>query len=121
MKVNPYLTFNGQCQAAFKFYEEVLHGKVVFSMTWGEMPGAAEQFPAEMHKLIMHTSLSVGEQTIMGADAPPDRYQQPQGINVSLHLQRLSRERRPDDALSKDFLVARLWDVQRPIRHSVDG
>jgi len=24
MKVNPYLNFNGQCAAAFKFYEEVL-------------------------------------------------------------------------------------------------
>jgi uncharacterized glyoxalase superfamily protein PhnB len=24
MKVNPYLTFNGQCEQAFKFYERVL-------------------------------------------------------------------------------------------------
>lgn len=102
MKVNPYLTFNGQCEAAFKFYEEVLHGKVVFSMTWGEMPGAAEQFPAESHKLIMHTSLSVGEQTIMGADAPPDRYQQPEGINVSLHFKDIAEAERIFNALAEN-------------------
>jgi PhnB protein len=101
MKINPYLTFNGQCQAAFKFYEEVLHGKVVFSMTWGEMPEAAEQFPAEAQKLIMHTSLSVGEQTIMGADAPPDRYQQPQGINVSLHFKDIAEAERIFNALAE--------------------
>jgi PhnB protein len=70
MKVNPHLSFNGQCETAFKFYEEVLGGKVTFSMTWGEMPGA-DQFPPESHKLIMHTALSVGDETLMGADAPP--------------------------------------------------
>jgi PhnB protein len=24
MQMNPYLTFNGQCEAAFKFYEKCL-------------------------------------------------------------------------------------------------
>ena len=85
MQINPYITFNGQCRAAFKFYEEILGGKIMFQMTWGEMPGA-DQFPKEMHQLIMHTSLSVGDQTLMGADAPPDRYQSPKGMNVSIHV-----------------------------------
>ena len=26
MQLNPYLTFKGQCEAAFKFYEKVLGG-----------------------------------------------------------------------------------------------
>jgi PhnB protein len=85
MQLNPYVNFNGQCEAAFKFYEQVLGGKITFSMTWGEMPGA-DEFPAEMHKLIMHATLSVGDHVLMGADSPPDRYQQPKGMNVSLHL-----------------------------------
>jgi Uncharacterized protein conserved in bacteria len=29
MQMNPYLTFKGQCEAAFKFYEQVLGGKIV--------------------------------------------------------------------------------------------
>jgi PhnB protein len=28
MQINPYLTFDGQCEAAFKFYEKVLGGKI---------------------------------------------------------------------------------------------
>ena len=28
MQLNPYLTFDGRCEAAFKFYEEVLGGKI---------------------------------------------------------------------------------------------
>jgi len=46
MQLNPYVNFDGQCEEAFKFYEQVLGGKITFSMTWGEMPGA-DQFPAE--------------------------------------------------------------------------
>ncbi len=85
MQLNPYVNFNGQCEAAFKFYEKVLGGKITFSMTWGEMPGA-NQFPAESHKLIMHSTLSLGDKLLMGADAPPGRYQEPRGMNLSLHF-----------------------------------
>jgi PhnB protein len=85
MQINPYLNFNGQCEAAFKFYEQVLGAKVISKMTWGEMPGT-DQLPVESHKLIMHSALSVGDQVLMGADAPPGRYQQPQGMNVAIHV-----------------------------------
>jgi len=104
MQINPYLNFNGQCEAAFKFYERVLGGKITFTMTWGEMPGA-NQFPPESHKLIMHTSLSVGDEVLMGADAPPDRYQQPEGINVSLHLKDVAESERIFNALAENGTV----------------
>ena len=100
MQINPYITFNGQCQAAFKFYEQVLGGKIMSSMTWGEMPGA-DQFPKEMHQLIMHTSLSVGDQTLMGADAPPDRYHSPKGMSVSIHVKDKAEAERIFNALAE--------------------
>ena len=28
MQVNPYLFFNGNCEAAFRFYEQCLRGKI---------------------------------------------------------------------------------------------
>jgi PhnB protein len=28
MQLNPYLMFNGRCEAAFRFYEKALGGKV---------------------------------------------------------------------------------------------
>jgi PhnB protein len=85
MKINPYLNFNGNCASALKFYEQVLGGKVGFSMTWGEMPGA-DQFPADTHQLIMHATFNVGEEVFMCADSPPGRYQKPTGMNVSIHV-----------------------------------
>ena len=100
MKVNPYLNFNGQCAAAFKFYEEVLGGKITSSMTWGEMPGA-DQFPPEQHKLIMHSTLNVGDETIMGADSPMG-YEQPKGINVSIHVKSVPEGERIFNALAQN-------------------
>jgi uncharacterized glyoxalase superfamily protein PhnB len=29
MKLNPYLGFDGECEAAFNFYEQCLGGKIV--------------------------------------------------------------------------------------------
>ena len=99
MKLNPYLNFNGECAAALKFYEQALGGKVVFSMNWGEMPGA-EQFPAETHKLIMHATLSVGDGVVMCADSPPGQYKAPTGMNVSLHVKDVPEGERVFNALS---------------------
>ena len=44
MQLNPYLTFNGNCGAAFKFYEKNLSGKIEMTMTFGESP-MADQVP----------------------------------------------------------------------------
>ena len=104
MQLNPYLLFNGQCEAAFKFYEQVLGGKITFTMTWGEMPGA-NQFPAEAHKLIMHATLSVGDEVLMGADSLPGSYQQPKGINVSLHLKDTAEGERIFNSLAENGSV----------------
>jgi PhnB protein len=100
MHINPYLNFNGQCEEAFTFYEQVLGGKVTFKMTWGEMPGA-DQFPAETHKLIMHSTLNIGDQVLMGADSPPGRYQQPKGMNVSIHVNDKAEGERVFSALAE--------------------
>src|SRR5215472_17146468 len=99
MQLNPYLNFNGQCDEAFKFYEQVLGGKILFKMTWGEMPGK-EEFPPETYNLIMHATLAIGEQRLMGADSPPGRYQQPKGINVSLHFKDTAEGERTFKALA---------------------
>ena len=101
MHLNPHVNFNGECEAAFKFYEQVLGGKITFSMTWGEMPGA-DQFPKETHKLIMHTSLNVGDQVLMGADSPPGRYEKPKGMTVGVSLKDIAECERIFNALAEN-------------------
>jgi PhnB protein len=85
MQVNPYLLFTGQCEEAFKFYEKLLGGKIQVMMSHEETP-AASQVPAEWQKKILHTRMAVGNQVLMGSDAPPGRYQKPQGFSVSVSV-----------------------------------
>lgn len=100
MHLNTHVNFNGQCKEAFAFYAELLGGEVEFMMTWGEMPGA-DKFPAETHNLIMHATVRIGDGSLMGADSPPGRYQQPKGMNVSLHFKEKSESERVFKALSE--------------------
>jgi PhnB protein len=85
MQLIPYLNFNGQCEAAFKFYEQCLGGKIVAMFTYGESP-AAEHVSAESRNRIMHVRLLVGDAVLMGSDSPPEYFEEPKGMNVSLHI-----------------------------------
>jgi PhnB protein len=86
MQLNPYLIFNGQCDAAFKFYEQCLGGKIVARFTYGEMPGAAEHVSQAMYPRIMHTCLHVGDAVLMGSDSQSDNSEESKGVYVSLHV-----------------------------------
>ena len=73
MQVNAYLNFNGQCAEAFRFYEQVLGGKIEAMMTHGETP-MVDQVGPEWRDAIIHARLVVGDQVLMGSDAPPDNW-----------------------------------------------
>lgn len=86
MQLNPYLSFNGNCEEAFNFYEGALGAKIVFKMTYAESP-MGEELPASWQKRIIHARLSVGDRSLMGSDAMPDCYEKPQGFSVTLNLE----------------------------------
>ena len=81
MNTSAHLHFKGNCREAFRFYAQVLAGRIGFAMTYGEAPGA-EQTPPHMREQIIHARLDLGEQFLLGCDTPPDRYQAPQGFNI---------------------------------------
>ncbi len=83
--VQPYLLFDGQCEAAFKFYEQCLGGKIEAMITNGNSP-MADRVPAERHDKILHARLVVGDQVLMGSDGSPEHYEKPQGFSVSLSI-----------------------------------
>lgn len=53
----PYLTFDGNCAEAMRFYEKVLNGKLEKLITNGESP-MADQMPPGNADRIMHADLS---------------------------------------------------------------
>lgn len=105
MRINPYLIFNGDCKAAFTFYAQALQGRIDVMMTFGESP-AREHFPADLHNLILHTSLSVDDQSIMGSDTTPDRPTDDMaGCSISLNVDSIAQAERVFAALSDDGSV----------------
>lgn len=105
MKINPYLIFNGDCKAAFTFYAQALQGQIEMMMTFGESP-AREHVPADLHNLIMHTRLLVGDQAIMGSDTTPDRPTDDMaGCSISLNVDSIAETERVFNALKEDGSV----------------
>jgi PhnB protein len=104
MQLNPYLTFNGQCEAAFKFYEKVLGGKIEAMMPHEGSP-MEQHVPPEWRRKIMHALLRVGESVLMGSDAPPDRHEQMKGFSVTLGINDPQEAERLFHALSENGAV----------------
>jgi len=111
MQLNPYLTFDGQCKAAFNFYEKVLGGKIEAMMTYGGSP-IAEQTQPEWRNKIMHARMIVGDKMLMASDAPPDRYEAMKGIMVTLGIDEPVEAERIFHALSEN------GTVQMPIQET---
>jgi PhnB protein len=101
MQVDPYLLFDGQCEAAFKFYEQALHGKIDSMFTFAGSP-MEQGTPPEWRNKIMHARLSIGEQVIMGSDPPPQHFSRPQGFSVSLSVKDPAEADRLFNALAQD-------------------
>ncbi len=84
MSLNPYLTFDGNCGEAFDFYKSVFGGDFAMRSTFGE--GPAEMGVDEKYKdRIMHVSLPIGENVLMGSDtAGAENGPFVQGTNFSI-------------------------------------
>ncbi len=85
MEASIHLVFGGQCEAAFRFYERVLGGKIVNIHTYGNSP-MAEQVPPGWHDKIVHGSLAMGGTVFAGADMLPEQYVKHQGFYVLLSV-----------------------------------
>jgi len=83
MKLNPYLFYDGNCEAAFKHYEAVLGAKIEVLLRNEEAPPDMPS-PPERKKKIMHGRISIDGEVLMASDAPPDHFHKPQGFSVSL-------------------------------------
>ncbi|MCK7554253.1 VOC family protein [Chitinophaga sedimenti] len=66
LSANPYLNFNGDCKAAFDFYQSVLGGEFTMVMKFSDMPGP-HMGPGEENR-IMHIGLPIGGTMVFGSD-----------------------------------------------------
>jgi PhnB protein len=104
MQMNAYLSFKGECEAAFKFYEQCLGGQLGTIFRYGGTPLAGD-VPPDWSDKVMHGSLALGGQVLMGGDVAPDRYEESKGFSLSLQIQSTSDAERIFHELAKDGRV----------------
>ena len=69
MKLDVYLNYAGNCEQAFRFYEQHLGGRIT-GITWhGEQPGQAGP-PTGGTRAVLHARIEIGTTVLMGADIP---------------------------------------------------
>ena len=85
MQMCLYLSFKGDCEAAFTFYEQCLGAKPGGIFRYAGSP-MADQAPADWGDKVMHGSVTVGDQVLMGADVVAAQYEAPKGITLSLQM-----------------------------------
>ena len=75
MKLNPYLNFDGTCEEAFNHYKNVFGGEFAGNgiMRFGEIPPqeGMPEMDENVKNRVMHVSLPVGDDTLMGSDIMP--------------------------------------------------
>ncbi len=69
MKLDIYVNYAGNCEQAFRFYEQELDGKITMMMKHGHGPNAAN-LPADQANAILHARIEIGNTVVMGADIP---------------------------------------------------
>ena len=92
-KMNPYLNFKDSCEEAFEFYRSVFGGEFMMMMRMGDTD-MGMPVPDEAKNLIMHVSLPIGDNILMGSDAPDGVCPTPltAGNNFSVSISAESRE-----------------------------
>lgn len=67
-KLNPYLSFEGNCKEAFALYEKAFGGKASY-LSYGDIESPT---PEKYHDLMIHCRLDVGGDHLMGSDNIPE-------------------------------------------------
>ncbi len=68
MQLNPYITFNGNCEAAMNFYNDVLNGEINILSRFSEMPEEVCLISDQDKDLIMHCTLDFDGGRLMASD-----------------------------------------------------
>lgn len=84
MKLNSYLHFDGNCEEAFNLYTRVFGANPPQFFRFAQSP-MADQVGADWRNKVMHVSMRIGDQTLMGTDAPGEHFREPQGFAVCIN------------------------------------
>jgi PhnB protein len=99
-----YLSFNGTCEAAFRFYEERLGATRGGVFAYANSP-MATGVPPGWEAKVMHGSITLGGIIVAGADSPPGQYEQPKGFRIFLEAEDAAETERLFQALAENATI----------------
>ena len=100
MQMNPYLTFDGNCAEAMRFYQSTLGGKLEL-MTFDSSP-MRDEIPKGNGDKIIHACLTVDGQSLMASDTGPcAQFEGVKGMSVTLNYPKPADAQPVFDALAK--------------------
>ena len=106
--LNPYVYYDGTCEAAFKHYEKVLGAKIEALLRNEQAPPEMPS-PPERKQKIMHGRISINGQVVMASDAPPEHFHKPQGFSLSLTINDPKEAERKFKALCEGGSINMAW------------
>lgn len=69
-QINPHINFNGNAEEAFNFYKSVFGGEFAKIIRFKELASDEFQVAAHEAEKIMHITLPIGKNLLMGNDVP---------------------------------------------------
>ena len=75
MKLFTHLNFGGNCEAAFRFYEKHLGGKITMMMRVSDLPPGVKP-PDEPTTAVIHARMDIDGVELIGNDVPAKFFQQ---------------------------------------------
>lgn len=101
-RLMPYLTFNGNCEEAVRFYEQVLGGEATI-MHFGDAPPNPEfPVPEDLKNLVIHAELRRNGEVINFSDwcTPNAPFKAGNNISFALQFDTIEETKAMFDALS---------------------
>jgi PhnB protein len=82
MRLDIYVNYRGNCEQAFRFYEQHLSGRITGMLRHGEQ--ANPNIPADWQEKVLHARLEIGTTVLMGADIPQSEFMRSAYLTLSL-------------------------------------
>ncbi|CAN7507631.1 VOC family protein [Rhizobacter sp. LjRoot28] len=99
-QLDPYLTFDGNCSEAMRFYADALGGKVLSEMKFGDTPGCEDMgIGPEFAGQTMHICIELDGRMLMGSDSAGQPFAGRRGISLALTYPTVDEARRSFDTL----------------------
>lgn len=100
-QLNAYLSFDGDCAEAMKYYARVLGARLEALITYADVPGGDAPTPPSHAARIMHACLVHPDFSLMAGDTPPGvPYKGVSGVMMTLTYPTAAEARRVFEALA---------------------